>query len=1093
MSQPTSPPPDPSPAFGSDLIMRTRFIPPRPKPNLIPRPRLNILLSQIILYPLTLLKAEAGYGKTSATAAFLAQSDLHHIWYNLGDSDVDPLTFLLHIIHTLRAHHPTVGTHALALLAEAGGATRLWAPAVDALANDLLDALDVETVLVLDDYSQVNQVEINAITERLVEHMPPRLHLVITTREMPSLPARARWRATGELLEIGRNALAFTPDEIRALFAQRQEVPLTDALVQTLIAETEGWPIAVQLLSEDATRTRMPRLDDLIRRLPGPLEHLFDYLAQEVYAQQSPQIQTFLAETAVLRRLSPEVCDFLFNQTNSADILRFLEQQSLFVIGEGAYRYHSLFYDFLRRRTAVSADRRHTLHRQAAQYYQKQGEPEEAVYHLLNGGEYETAAALLATIARTMVYNGRHQPLAGWLDQLPDNLLDAHPELLLARGHAYRFASHYPQSLNAYGRSQKQFAANEDTAGEIRALRGQVQVYLDTVQPILAAPLLRQALRKIDRNNQQGRADLLFLLAENKLNAGEISGAERLHRAVYNAVPQDDFPPMNPRVYVRDGRFAHARQIVEASLRADRWGAEQWRAPRSHRETTVLLAWIDALTGEANSARHNATESLELGRSLASPIIETISLSRLGHGWLCGADFDPIQAQGHYQESLAIAEQMGVPRFQVEAHLGLTIIAGLEGKVAEANASAGKALAILAEIGDWYMTGILTLAWGAAMSLCDHPSAEATLLEAARLGKKCGDRFGPCVADLWLAVYYGRLNQNNSAITALERALTVAQLNGYDFLFTGISLLGPKPFAPRLLLLNQLQPATPIGQYAARLRDAISPQVTAPAHFNSPTTHATAALYVYTLGSFRVVNAGKEIPRRAWGRAKALHLLQYLVCHHGQLVHREKILEALWPDTLPATAATGLRVALSALRKVLASDTNGENAPDFIRRVGESLQIDLSLGVHTDTAEFLSLIRSAKEVEKTNPARAIELFEAALALYRGDFLEENPYVEWVLEERERLLAAYLVAAEQVAKLLIRREEYERGRHWANAILTKDQLWEEGYYLLMQCHWKLGNRALAVRVYDRCRRRLREALSIDPSPRTTALFEEIAQM
>ncbi|MFQ5401469.1 MAG: BTAD domain-containing putative transcriptional regulator [Anaerolineae bacterium] len=1082
------------PAFGSDLVVRTRFIPPRPKPHYIPRPRLDALLTRLTNYPLTLLKAEAGYGKTTAIAAFLADSSLPYIWYNLSDTGVDPLTFLLHIIHALRAHHPAVGDQSLALLAQEGGATRLWAPAVDALANDLLDALATETVLVLDDYCQVNQAEINAITERLVEYVPPRLHIVLTTREMPSLPGRARWRAMGELLEIGRSELAFTAEEIGALFRQRTGHSLTPALARTLAAETEGWPIAVQLLSEGAARVQTPPLEDLLRRLPGPLEHLFDYLTQEVYAQQQPQVQTFLAETTILRRLDPHVCDYLFERNDSAETLRYLETHSLFIIGEGEYRYHSLFHDFLRRRTIVPDERRRALHRRAASYYQEQGEQEEAVYHLLNGGEYETAAAMLATIARSLAYNGRHQTLAGWLDQLPDDLLDAHPELLLARGHAYRFTSQYHESLAAYGRAQQRFEALGDASGEMRALRGQAQVYLDTVQPLRAEPLLRRALRRVDRGDRRGRASLLLLLAENKLNAGQLHRAERLHHDIYCAAQQEDFPPMNPRVFVRDGRFAHARKMVEASLRADPWGAGQWRAPRSHREATVLLAWIDAMTGEANSARHYAGQSLELGRILASPIVECVSLSRLGHGWLSGPDFDPEMARAYYQESLAIAEKIGVPRFQVEAHLGLTLIAGLGGKVAEAMASAQKALAILEETGDSYMIGILTLALGAAMTLCHHPGAETRLTEAARQGQICGDRFSPCVADLWLAIHYSYLGQGSLATAAFERALSAAQLHGYDFLFTGMPLLGPKDLAPRLMLLNQVAPATAVSQYAARLRHAISPQTAPASHFTSLATNPVAApLYIQTLGPFRVRQAGREIERSAWGRAKALHLLQYLVCRRGHLAHREKILEALWPDTPPTTAATGLRVALSVLRKALAPDPGGGEAPDFIRRDGESLQLDLSLGIHTDADEFMGLIRSAQAVENKNPAQAIELYESALALYRGDFLEENPYAEWVREERERLLAAYLSAAERVAKLLVGQDECERGMRWANAILAKDPLWEEGYALLMQCHWKLGNRALAVRVYDRCRRRLREELAIEPSPRTTALFEEISQM
>lgn len=1083
-------PPD---AYDDKLIVRSRFIPPRPKPQLIPRPRLDGLLTRLTDYPLTLLKAETGYGKTTAVASFLAGSNLLYFWYSLGDETVDPLTFLLHIIHTFRANYAQIGEQSLAMLTQEGGAARLWAPAVDAFANDLLDALSTETVLVLDDYSTTHQAEINAITERLIEQMPPRLHLIITTRTMPSLPGRVRWRATGELFEIGRTELAFTSEEINLLFTQYTGQPLSPSLAHALAVETEGWPIAVQLLSEGIGSTQSRDLDEWLRRIPGPLEHLFDYLAEEVFLRQPAEIQTFFIETAILRRLDPQSCDALLDRTDSQKTLHHLEENSLFITGESTYRYHSLFRDFLCRRVGVPAEHRRALHSKAAIYYQDQADYEEAVYHLLAAGDHAAAADLLATIARPMAFNGRHQTLAIWLDQLPEDLLQTHPELLLARGHAFRFTSRYHESLTAYGRARQQFEALGDTNGEVRALRGQAQVYLDTVQPRPAEPLLRQALRKVDRRAKHERANLLVLLAENKLNAGQLPEAEHLHHAVYCAAHGNTIPPINPRVYVRNGQFARARRLVETNLRADPWGAGQWRVPRSHREATVLLAWIDAMTGEANSARHYAGQSLELGRALDSPIIECVSLSRLGHGRLTGTDYDPLQAREYYQESLVIAERIGVPRFKVESHLGLILIAGLEGNVARARAIAGEALTILEDGGDRYMTGILNLALGAALTLCNHPDAEDRLNEAAHLGRACGDCFSPCLADLWLAVHLSRLHQADEPLAPLNRALSVSQRHGYDFIFTGIPFLGPKDFTSRLRLLSRVSPGEPMGRYAAHLRSAISPWA---AQFNpfafSMTNLEIAPLYIQTLGPFRVRQAGHEIEQGAWRRTKVLHLLQFLVCRRGHLVHREQILDALWPDTPPAKAATGLRVALNGLRKALTPDPAKGEPSDFIRRKGESLQLDLSPGVRVDADEFVRLIRSAQTLEEKNPERAIELYETGCVLYRGDFLEENPYAEWPREERENLIATYLLAAERLAKLLIKQDKHEQGMRWANDILAKDPLWEEGYALLMQCHWQRGNRAMAVRMYDRCRRRLREALDIEPSPRTTALFQKISQ-
>ncbi len=1082
-----------SSTFGDDLIVRARFIPPRPKPHLLPRPRLEALLTRLTDYPLTLLRAEAGYGKTTAIASSLARSPFPLFWYNLDDGDADPLIYLLHLIHVFRAAHPMVGERALNLLAQEEGAARLWPPAVDSLTNDLLDALpaDGEVVLVLDDYGLVNRPEINAITERFIEHAPPRLHLVITTRSMPSLPSRARWRASGELLEIGRDELAFTPDEIAALFIQRTGERLAPEAAHTLAAETEGWPIAVQMVCEGVSKGLAHTLDDLLRHMPGPSELLFNYLAEEVFLRQPREVQTFLAETAILRYLDPDASNYLLSRTDSDNVLRYLEEHSLFVAQEGAYRYHHLFRDFLLRRAEVPVERRRALQGKAAAFYRQRGDYEEAIHHLLAAGDYASAADLLATIARPVAFSGRHQALAAWLDQLPDGLLDAHPELLLARGHAHRFASQYREALSLYARAQRRFELLGDAVGEVRAWRGQALVYLDTVQPARAEPLVRQALRKIGRNAREERANLLILLAENKINAGQLSQAERLHRAVYRAAGREDIPPMDPRVYVREGRFALARQIVESNLRADPWGAGQWRAPRSHREAAVLLAWIDAMTGEAESARRYAEQSLELGRTLGAPIVECVSLARLGHGWLCGPDFDLTRARTYYHDSRLIAERIGVPRFKVESLLGLTLAFGLDGKFAEAEANAREAISILEAAGDRYLTSVLYLALGAAATVCNHQDGEHWLREARRLGQACGDHFGPCAADLRLAIYLARAGRAVEAMEAFVRALAAAQAHDYDFLFTRLPLLGPKDLAARrelhsLLQVVERKSSLPVSGYAARLAPGVERFASsAPSGAAALETPAAARLYIQTLGPFRVWREGREIERTGWGREKALHLLQFLVCQRGRLVHREQILEALWPGSPPTTAGTGLRVALSALRKTLASGPGAE----FIHREGESLQLDLA---RVDADEFTRLVQSARALEAKAASEAIRLYEAALALYHGDFLEENLYAEWTSEERERLLTDYFSAAERLARLWVSLNDYERGARWANAILAKDPLWEEAYALLMECHWKQGHRALAVRTYERCRRRLRASLGVEPSPSTAALFEAISR-
>lgn len=1057
---------------------------------LIQRPRVDEALARALEFPLTVVRADAGYGKTTAVASWLARSGHPHVWYNVGDGEADPGSFLRHVVQAFRATYPTVGERSLERLSSNERSPRTWALTIDALSNDLLDALSQETVLVLDDFDRVNVAEVNAVIERFVETMPPRLHLVITARTMPSLRSRARLRASGELLEIKRADLAFTATEVSSLFAHRLKRDLSPDEARAVAVETEGWPIALQMLSDSVGGTHAQALDNMLQRIPGPSELLFDYLAEEVFLRQNEETRRFLGESAILRRLDPEACDATLGLSNSVEILRFLEQSSLFVTSDGAFRYHHLFADFLQRRAGVPAQRRAELHRRAAEHFQHRGDEEEAVHHLLEAGAPTDAAVILERIAARMVESGRHQALSLWLERLPVDVIAGSAELLLAQGDSTRLLSRLADALPAYRLARDRFRASSDLAGEVRALRGEALLYLDTVQPSRAEPLLREALRLV-RGERQARLALFLLLAENRLNAGSLRQAERMYRVANRLMGRGDVVPNEPRLLARTGKLADARRVVEESLRTELTAPARPRAPRSHREATALLAWIDMLMGDSVGARQHAAESLDVAHSLNSPMIEGIALSRLGLAWLTGHDYDVDRARDHLLDALRVAERIGSPRFQVESLFGQVILAGLAGNPEEANRLGQRALGILADAGDRYLHGIVTLTIGAALATADHAAAEGWLNDARSQADANADPVLQTLAASWLAVHHHRAGHASQSREWFARALSLARTHGYEFVFDGTSLLAPKDLTVLRALLRRAHENSDVGDYARGISRQLDPSDGQPGSTGIESV-ATAPLYIQTLGPFRVWRRGQEIPRSAWGREKAVHLLQLLVVHRERGLHREQVIDALWSEGSGGTAATGLRVALSALRNALEPERATGGDGQFVRRDTDTLRLATEAGVQVDVDEFSRLLKSARTLEVNDADLAIARYESALALYKGDFLSDNRYAEWADQERQRRRAEYLAAAERLSGLLLRHGDADRAARWAETMLQHDPLWEAAYALLMEAYWKQGNRALAIRAFNRCRRRLRDSLGVEPSAKTLALLEQISR-
>jgi DNA-binding SARP family transcriptional activator len=347
------------------------------------------------------------------------------------------------------------------------------------------------------------------------------------------------------------------------------------------------------------------------------------------------------------------------------------------------------------------------------------------------------------------------------------------------------------------------------------------------------------------------------------------------------------------------------------------------------------------------------------------------------------------------------------------------------------------------------------------------------------------------VAALWLAVHASRSGQTAAARQSFARVLETAQRARYDFVFHGTALLAPKDVSLMRGLLRRAQEQPAEGEYARALSRRLTPGESASGSGGTESL-ATAELYVQTLGPFRVWRRGQEIERAAWGREKALHLLQLFVCGRRRPLHRDEILEALWSESAPSTATTGLRVALTALRNALEPDrTAGVESP-FIRRDGDTIGLALEGGVRVDADEFSRLLKLARAQESVDVEQAISRYESALALYRGEFLGENRYAAWAETERQERRREFLESAERLATLLLRTGEYERAARWAETMLQHDPLWEAGYTLLMEGYWRQGNRALAVRTYNRCRKRLKDGLGVAPSRRTIEMLERITQ-
>jgi two-component SAPR family response regulator len=251
-------------------------------------------------------------------------------------------------------------------------------------------------------------------------------------------------------------------------------------------------------------------------------------------------------------------------------------------------------------------------------------------------------------------------------------------------------------------------------------------------------------------------------------------------------------------------------------------------------------------------------------------------------------------------------------------------------------------------------------------------------------------------------------------------------------------------------------------------------------------------LEVQCLGAFAVARGGRPISAEAFTRSKALHLLKLLVMKAGAPVHRDVLIEHLWPEAPPHLGANRLYGVVHDLRAAIECRRAGREW-QYVRNGDDFYYLNMSAPIDVDVTRFRRLVArgmagSAGSAEDSGPA--MECLEQAVALYRGDLFADDLAGEWCEAEREELKASFVVALERLAELYLNRgrpaDALECVRRAACAQPFRDDLVLARMRILMSC----GRSSEALAAYTDHRDLLRDELDAEPSADLRSLHREL---
>lgn len=413
-------------------VLRAKLHPPRIPADAVPRASLTARLNDSPERPFSLISAPAGYGKSTLVAQWTEQLDGPVVWLSLDREDQDLRRFLADLVFSIRDRLPeTLGEcHALLEAAELPSLSSL----AGYLSNDF-ENLDDRLTLVLDDFHRADSPSVSGLIDKLLQHPPLGLHLVIITRRNPAL-SLARVRASFGMEELHEQDLRFDLDDSRAFIERVAGISVDPKALEELHRELEGWIVGLRLVCLALRGQESP--EQYLNKLHGESGRIQDYLTEEVLARQSPAFQDYLMRISVLDRFSASLCDTVANGSGDEEFFQQLKDAKLFIIAldphDEWFRFHHQFQKLLQKQLLRrSKDGTfHELHSAASGWFDDRGLTDEAISHALMADEIDRATSIAERCRRIEFDEDRWMGVAGWLDMLPADIREQRPALLLA-------------------------------------------------------------------------------------------------------------------------------------------------------------------------------------------------------------------------------------------------------------------------------------------------------------------------------------------------------------------------------------------------------------------------------------------------------------------------------------------------------------------------------------------------------------------------------------------------------------------------------------------------------------------------------------
>lgn len=920
--------------------------------------------------------------------------------------------------------------------------------------------------------------------DTLITHIPANVHLLIASRNTPPLNL-ARLRANHVLAELDGRALSFTSEEILQLY-DRWNMPLESNDVSLLSAKTEGWAAGLVLFYQLAQQSP-GTVSHLIKQLHGATDYLYDYLASEVFEQQPPKLRSFLLHTCLLSEMTPEFCDALLEICDAEQMLNMLEDRHLFTSSEEVelsaelgvgltaknrriYRYHPLFAELLRAKlTEVEGTEAvRKWHLRIGRCFEKWditpvpwGDAflvNEALRHYFSGKWVDEAVKLLEHTGQVLEQYNLQWNLGYWVTQLPPERVQCSLRLQLCYAAELRGRGQIDKAMNIYEQAEPLLREQRDISGVCWVLYGIAQCCWRRFEFRKTIELAREMINlqeKYNLDEWMSQAQMMLTLAMAK------QGDWRKVAETFGKSYQWSFID-SLLGHFRRGEFRAALEFYEDFI-------NRYSQVMPGNVYNVLGFWtslqlageIYTIQGKYNLASARLEKALGLAETLGYAYLY-YNLAALGRLAVAKQQFN--EAQVFYERAMRVRDSLAQEGDIHLSELGMSALFLQMGNLNEAQEYAEKSLQ-LARTGGHPAAIAESLRQLGRVHHAHNcfDDAESCYLKVLEEFHAQGKQYELCVTYFALAVNARELNAQKRCYA--DECLRIAETCGYEFLF-------PQHRPDTLPLLRWMAHEFGNAYAQAQLNALREP------------------LRIRLFGQFSVERGETHISEADWKRRKVKTLFKFLMAHHPRPVHREIILETLWGELDFQKAYQNFKVTLGQLRRALEPDLRHGADSSYVIYREEQCSLCLG-GCCIDTEEFEEALTKALTAEKHCVCEeAITMYQAAIELYTGDYLEDEIYSEWASYPRTYYRAQFETALLKLAHAQMQQKQYTESVAAYQRLLRLNYCNEEAHRGLMLAYARNGNRGAALKQYQICATILYAELDAKPSHDTVALYQKI---